>query len=189
LAFALLLSSEAAALVLPAATRVAFRVPSHGLSPVMQFDEEGGMIKGIEEGGMTLDEVRASYGQEAPGLDDAKKAMLEEMTEKAISKDMTDLDFEISCSSMLDTECVFDVRPTMNTFEEYFVGLTAGSHPSFKMTSGCEGTMDRRGGEPVTVTVKCDPGGQAGELVAYVGFIFPEEKPFSTFYKITCTSQ
>ena len=35
---------------------------------------------------------------------------------------------------------------------------------------------------------QCEPNGQTGELVAYVGCILPEEKPFSTYYKITCQS-
>jgi len=65
---------------------------------------------------------------------------------------MTDLDFEISTSSMMDTECVIEVRPMLNTYEEFFCGLTADSHPSFKMTTAFEGTMDRRGGPPFEVS-------------------------------------
>lgn len=36
------------------------------------------MVKGIEEGGKTLEEVRAAYGQEAPTLAPEKVAMLNE---------------------------------------------------------------------------------------------------------------
>ena len=42
----------------------------------------------------------------------------------------TDEDFEISCSSMDDAELTIDVDPMMNTFEDYFFGLTADSHPA-----------------------------------------------------------
>jgi len=107
----------------------------------------------------------------------------------SLRRQMTDLDFDISCSSMMDTECVFEVRPMMNTFEEFCCGLTADSHPAFKMTSQFEGTMGRRGGEPIEVVVKCEPNGATGDLIGYVAFILPEEKAFSTFYKITCHSQ
>ena len=102
---------------------------------------------------------------------------------------MTDLDYELTCSSMSDTEVTIDVLPMMNTYEDFFCGLTADSHPSFKLVGGAfEGQMDRRGGAPVTFTVKCDPQGQSGEFVAHVAFILPEEKPFSKFFKITTTA-
>ncbi len=31
--------------------------------------------------------------------------------------------------------------------------------------------------------------GASGELVGYLCFILPEERPFSTYYKITCNSR
>jgi len=48
--------------------------------------------------------------------------------------------------------------------------------------------MERRGGEPTSLKIKCDPNGTAGELKATLCFILPEEKPFSKFYGITCKS-
>ena len=77
----------------------------------------------------------------------------------------------------------------MNTYEEFVCGLTKDSHPAFKHTSAFEGTMDRRGGAPTPVTITCEPQGATGTLVAYVCFILPEEKGFSTYYKITCESR
>lgn len=102
---------------------------------------------------------------------------------------MTDLDYDIACASTTDTELDIAVRPMMNTYEKFVCGLTADSHPSFKMTSEFEGTMSRRGGEPTVVSIKCEPNGASGELVAYLCFILVEEKAFSTYYKITCTSR
>jgi len=139
--------------------------------------------EGIAEGGLTLEEVRANAGKAGPELDEKKKAML-------VVKDDTDLDYDLECNSMSDTELVIDVLPVMNTYEEYFCGLTADTHSSFSIiNTEIEGTMDRRGGEPTTVTIKCDPNGVSGEFVAYLCFILPEEKPFSKFYKITCKSK
>ena len=81
----------------------------------------------------------------------------------------------------------------MNTYEEYFYGLTPDSHPSFQIVSGesdpIEGKMQRRGGEPVAIKLKCDPNGQTGEFVAYLCFILPEEKGFSKFFQIKCDAK
>ena len=46
-----------------------------------------------------------------------------------------------------------------------------------------------RNGDPTVITVNCNPGNAKGELVGYLCFILPEEKDFSTYYKITCHSQ
>ena len=61
----MLLATTATALVLPATPRMGMSVRAR---PVMQFDDEGGMIKEIEEGGMTLEQVKASYGASGPEL-------------------------------------------------------------------------------------------------------------------------
>ena len=80
----------------------------------------------------------------------------------------------------------------MNTFEDYFFGLTADSHPSFSIdmdaSDPIEGKMQRRGSDPTVVTIKCDPNGMVGEFVANLCFILPEEPGFSKYYQVTCKS-
>ena len=73
----MLLATTATALVLPATPRMGMAVRAR---PVMQFDDEGGMIKEIEEGGMTLEQVKASYGASGPELpaDKAARVVLKE---------------------------------------------------------------------------------------------------------------
>ena len=75
------------------------------------------------------------------------------------------------------------------TFEDYYCGLTADSHPSFSIVGPSAGKMERRNGDPTDVTIRCEPHGASGELVAYLCFILPEERDFSSYYKITCTSR
>jgi len=187
-----LAASQTAALVLltaPRAPRVA-RVR-------MQFDEEGGMVKEISEGGMSLEEVRANAGKETASLpaEKAEKLVLKEPEWNVAKMEVsaTDEDFELSCNSMSDTEVVITIDPMMNTYEDYFYGLTADSHPSFKVvseeSSPIEGRMQRRGGDAEEVKIKCDPNGQSGEFVAYLCFILENEPDFSKFYKITCNSE
>lgn len=145
------------------------------------IDDEGNSVMASEVG-VSFAEAAAAATAEGPTLPPEKQAML------VLPKSgMTDLDFDISTSAMDYATLDFEVRPMMNTFEEYFYGLTADSHESFTITSEpIEGTMARRGGEPTPVSIRCDPNGKQGEFVAHVAFILPEEKAFSTFYKITC---
>ena len=49
--------------------------------------------------------------------------------------------------------------------------------------------MERRGGAPTSIKIKCEPSGATGELVAHLCFLLPEEKTFSKYFKITCTSR
>ena len=89
--------------------------------------------------------------------------------------------------------CIFTLSFPVRRYEDYFFGLTADSDAKFKIVQGAssplEGTMDRRGGEPTTITIKCDPNGSSGEFIANLAFILPEEKDFSKFYQIKCTSR
>ena len=190
----MLLATTATALVLPATPRTGMAVRAR---PVMQFDDEGGMIKEIEEGGMTLEQVKASYGASGPELpaDKAARVVLKEaewnVEKMAVSA--TDADFEATISSQLDTEFIIEIPPPMNTIEAYFYGLTADSHQAFSISheesSPIEGRMQRRGGEPEVVKIKCDPNGQTGELQAYLCFILDEEPMYSKYYGITVKSQ
>ena len=38
------------------------------------------------------------------------------------------------------------------------------------------------------VRARSNPQGQSGDLVAYLCFILPDEKEYSSYYKITCKS-
>ena len=49
--------------------------------------------------------------------------------------------------------------------------------------------MCPRNGAPTSVEVTVDPAGAKGQLVGHLCFILPEEKDFSTFYKITCDAK
>ena len=82
-----------------------------------------------------------------------------------------------------------NVRPfPLGFFEDFFCGFTKDSHPSFSVTP-TTGTLERRGGPTTRLTVTCKPKGASGELVGYLCVIMPDEKDFSTFYKITCMSR
>ena len=72
LASVLLLTSSggAAGFVVPVAARPRASVVR------MQFDEEGGMVQEIAEGGISLEAFRAQQGQAGPTLSDEKAAKL-----------------------------------------------------------------------------------------------------------------
>ena len=96
-------------------------------------------------------------------------------------------DFEMFVASTAQKELQIDVKPVCMTFEDYYCGFTADSHPSFRV-SPSSGKMERRNGPPTSVTVTCNPQGSHGELVGHLCFILPEERDFSQYFKITCTS-
>ena len=126
------------------------------LGPFMQFDEEGGMVKSIEEGGMTLEQVRAAYGAEGPKLSAEKQALCvlkePEWNVNKMAVSATDEDFVLQTSSMGDAVCEIVVEPPFNTYEDYVVGFTAESSDKISIvheeSSDIEGRTDRRGGEP-----------------------------------------
>lgn len=108
------------------------------------------------------------------------------VTKMAVSE--THEDFEMFTSSMDDKDLQIDVAPVCMTFQDFFVGFTPDSDPSFSVTP-TTGSTERRNGPPTTLTVNCNPRGKTGELVGYLCFILPDEKDFSTYFKITCKSQ
>ncbi len=101
---------------------------------------------------------------------------------------MTDLDFDMFTDGDKAKSIEIDVRPVAMAYEEFYCGFTADSHPAFSCTP-ISGKMERRNGPPTTVTVTCEPRGQRGELKAWLCFILPDEKMFSTFYQITCQAR
>jgi len=99
----------------------------------------------------------------------------------------TDEDLEMFTDSTTPKDLKVSVKPVCMTFEEFYCGFTKDSHKAFRCTPSA-GKTERRNGPPTEITVTCDPKGASGELVGYLCFILPEEKDFSTYFKITCTS-
>ena len=122
----------------------------------------------------------------------------------------TDEDLVIECdlsSGETEAEMFIDIEPMFLTKTEYFYGFTADSTPKIRidhsMSSDIEGEMNAkdfdaaRGSSTlgsmekgadrrrIMIKLKFDPEFEAGEFDAYLCFIFPTEKPFSRFYKIT----
>ena len=149
-------------------------------TPLMQFDDEGGMIKAIEEGGMSLEEVRASYGAAGPTLSPEKQALCvlkdPEWNVAKMAVSSTDEDFVLQTSSMGDATCEIVIEPPFNTYEDYVVGFTAESSDKITIvheeSSDIEGRTDRRGGEPLVYKIRYEPQGQEGEALAHLCCIF-----------------
>jgi len=108
----------------------------------------------------------------------------------------TDEDFVLECSPGEQAEIVIDIEPMFLTKTEYFYGLTADSDPKIdinrEMSSDIEGEMAAKGHkghtedtEDIKITMRFTPESAGGESVAYLCFMFPNEKAFSKFYKIT----
>jgi len=70
------------------------------------------------------------------------------------------------------TELPLEVAPVCMTYEDFYAGFSANSHPSFKV-SPTTGRMDRRGGETTHFTITCDPKGQAGTFEGDLVIILP----------------
>jgi len=108
----------------------------------------------------------------------------------------TDEDFVLECAAGEEAEVVIDIEPMFLTKTEYFYGLTSDSDPKIsinrEMSSDIEGEMPGKGHKgnddeekDIKITVKFAPESAAGEFVGYLCFMFPTEKAFSKFYKIT----
>lgn len=66
------------------------------------------------------------------------------------------------------------VAPVCMTFEDYYAGFAEGSDPCFSV-SPATGRMDRRGGEPTELNIRCEPNGKSGELTANLVINLPED--------------
>jgi len=106
---------------------------------------------------------------------------------KKMAISSTDADYEFRQSSTSEREYAIEVEPVCMTFEVFTCGFTADSHPAFSVTPS-SGKMERRNGPPTQLTIKVNPKGASGDLVGYLCFILPDEKDFSSFYKITVQS-
>jgi hypothetical protein len=105
---------------------------------------------------------------------------------KTMTETNIDEEFEMFTTGGEPKTIVINVDPVAMAFEDYYCGFTADSHPAFFVSNNGFGKMERRNGAPTAVEVTADPQGAQGELVGYLCFIQPEEKDFSTYYKITC---
>ena len=154
------------------------------------------MIKNIVEGGMSLEQVQASYGETGPTLSPENQALCvlkdAEWNVAKMAVSATDEDFVLQTSSMGDATCEVVIEPPFNTYEDYVVGFTAESSDKISLvweeSSDIEGRTDRRGGEPMVYKIRFEPQGQEGEVVAHLCCIFPEEKMYSKFYEIKGTT-
>jgi len=88
-------------------------------------------------------------------------------------------------SSSKGTELPLEVPPVCMTFEDFYVGFSKESHPSFRVTP-TTGRMDRRGGELTELSVFCEPQGRSGTFVGDLVILLPEDNS-KICYKITAT--
>ncbi|KAL7581196.1 hypothetical protein ACA910_005982 [Epithemia clementina (nom. ined.)] len=79
-----------------------------------------------------------------------------------------------------------EVPPICMTFEDYYAGFSATSDPFFTV-SPPTGRMDRRGGKPTVLQVRCEPNGRAGQLKADLVINLPDDNS-KICYKISVTS-
>ena len=86
-------------------------------------------------------------------------------------------------SNSKGAELLLAVKPVCMGFEDYFAKFTDDSHVSFSV-SPCAGRMDRRGGEPTELEVRCNPQGRAGTFVGNLVINLPEDNS-KICYKIT----
>jgi len=127
----------------------------------------------------------------------------------AMSQTDEDLVMECDLGESMEAEMFIDIEPMFLTKTEYFYGFTTDSDPKISidhsMSSDIEGEMNAKDFESsskistatlgslesgaskrrIMIKLKFKPEMAVGEFDAYLCFIFPDEKPFSKFYKIT----
>jgi len=116
----------------------------------------------------------------------------------------TDEDFVMECAldENQEAEMFIDIEPMFLTQTEYFYGFTSDSDPKLSidpdMSSDIQGVMEPKGHKVkggamtkeemlkrVSIKLKFKPESAVGEFIAFLCFIFPDDKAFSKFYKIT----
>jgi len=160
-------------------------------------------------GGRRLDEQGKETNTGSLPAEKQAQLVLPEESFKVSKMEMsqTDEDFVMECAEHEEAELFIDIEPMFLTAEEYFYGFTADSDPKFTidpgMSSDIEGVMNAkdhsassRGAtlgsldratstQRIMIKLKFKPEYQVGEFEAHLCFIFPSEKSFSKFYKIT----
>jgi hypothetical protein len=97
------------------------------------------------------------------------------------------IDMDVASNSSKGAEIQLSVKPICMGFEDYYAAFTSDSHPSFTLVSPCAGRMDRRGGEPTELVVRCNAQGRAGTFVGNLVINLPEDNS-KICYKITANS-
>jgi len=163
----------------------------------------------------TLDAAGNKVGDaDGPTLPADKQAQIvlpaESFKIEKMEMSQTDEDLVLECQAGMEAEAFIDIEPMFLTKEEYFYGFTADSDAKISidhgMSSAIEGEMNAKehGAKSMTsstatdgslkkgtssrrimIKLKFKPGFDVGEFDAYLGFMFPNEKAFSKFYKIT----
>ncbi len=78
------------------------------------------------------------------------------------------------------------VKAVCMTFEDYYAAFSSDSHPSLSVGPAV-GRMDRRGGEPTMLDIRCTPNGASGQLTGDLVINLPEDNS-KICYKITVNS-
>jgi len=96
------------------------------------------------------------------------------------------IDMDVASNSSKGAEVTLSVKPVCMGYEDYYAAFTSDSHPSFSV-SPVAGRMDRRGGEPTELVVRCNAQGRAGTFVGNLVINLPEDNS-KICYKITAKS-
>lgn len=144
-------------------------------------------------GGGGGDRGPALPGMENLGADAEIRGGIEEASEIPAGMEFVmssvpdgEIAMDVAASSSKGAELLLSVKPVCMGFEDYYAAFADGSHAAFSVTP-VAGRMDRRGGEPTELEVKCEPKGRAGELVGNLVINLPEDNS-KICYKITATS-
>jgi len=144
------------------------------------------------QGGGREDRGPALPGMENLGADAEIMGGIEENSEipdgmEFVMSSVPDGEVEMDvASNSKGADLLLSVKPVCMGFEDYFAAFASDSHPSFSV-SPVAGRMDRRGGEPTELEVKCEPQGKAGTFVGNLVINLPEDNS-KICYKITATS-
>ena len=95
------------------------------------------------------------------------------------------IEMDVAASSK-GAELLLEVKPVCMGFEDYYVAFAQGSHESFSV-GPVAGRMDRRGGEPTELEVRCQPAGKAGTFEGNLVINLLEDNS-KICYKIIATS-
>lgn len=138
--------------------------------------ERGPALPGMENLG--ADAVLMGGIEENSEIPDGMEFVMSSVPDAEVAMDVA--------SNSKGAELLLSVKPVCMGFEDYFAAFTGDSHPSFSV-SPCAGRMDRRGGEPTELEVRCNPQGRAGTFTGNLVINLPEDNS-KICYKITATS-
>ena len=138
--------------------------------------DRGPALPGMENLG--ADAVMMGGIEEASDIPDGMEFVMSSVPDAEVAMDVA--------SNSKGADLLLTVKPVCMGFEDYFAAFASDSHPSFKVSPQV-GRMDRRGGEPTELTVRCEANGQAGTFVGNLVINLPEDNS-KICYKITATS-